>query len=87
MGAAQGPLIPVWTFVIYTWFPVGRWAAPNAVGFMVATLGFAAAGPGVASLVGRYGCRLALQYSSIRLLPSGTMASTGRQTATTGFKL
>ena len=55
LGAAQGPLMPVTGFVIYTWFPVGRWAVPNAVFFMVATLGFAAAGPGIALLADRYG--------------------------------
>lgn len=55
MGAAQGPLVPVTGFVIYTWFPVGRWAVPNAVSLMLFTLGFVAAGPGVASLVDRYG--------------------------------
>ncbi len=55
MGAAQGPLMPVSGFVIYTWFPVGRWAVPNAVFFMVATLGFAAAGPGIAWLADHYG--------------------------------
>ena len=55
MGAAEAPLMPLSGFVIYTWFPVGRWAVPGAVSFMLTTLGFAAAGPGVALLADRYG--------------------------------
>jgi len=38
-----------------TLVPKGRWAVPGAVSFMLTTLGFAAAGPGVALLADRYG--------------------------------
>ena len=58
LGAAQAPLYPVTSGVsIARWFPPRLWGFANGLGSTALTLGAAAAGPGVAWLVGTAGWR------------------------------
>ncbi|HEY7112371.1 MAG TPA: MFS transporter [Thermoanaerobaculia bacterium] len=58
MGVAQAPFYPVTSGVsIARWFPAGAWGLANSLGSTALTLGAAAAGPGVAWLVGAAGWR------------------------------
>src|SRR5678816_2114871 len=51
MGASHAPVFPVTTGTIANWFPVGRWALPNALSTTAISLGQAANGPLVAALI------------------------------------
>ncbi len=57
MGATNAPLFPVMAGAIANWFPVLRWAFPNAVSSAGLALGQAAIGPLVAVLVVSFGWR------------------------------
>ena len=58
LGVAQAPFYPVSSGVsIARWFPARRWGLANGLGSTALTLGAAAAGPGVAWLVGAAGWR------------------------------
>src|SRR5258707_8541845 len=57
MGATNAPLFPVMAGAIANWFPVLRWAFPNAVSSAGLALGQAAIGPLVAVLGVSFGWR------------------------------
>jgi ACS family glucarate transporter-like MFS transporter len=59
MGIAQAPLYPVTGGAMTCdWFPVTGWALPNSLGNAGLTLGAAATGPIIASLMTAFGWRL-----------------------------
>jgi ACS family glucarate transporter-like MFS transporter len=57
MGAAQAPFFPVLAGTIANWFPVGRWAFPNALTTACLAIGSFLTSYGVAFLMDRYGWR------------------------------
>jgi len=57
MGLAQGPLYPVFQGAVESWFPVGRWALPSALGSTGLTLGAAATPPIVTWVIVNHGWR------------------------------
>ena len=59
VGMVQAPVFPVMNTTISRWFPVGGWALPTGLSGTGLTLGFAAAAPVIAWLVGEYGWRTA----------------------------
>jgi MFS transporter, ACS family, glucarate transporter len=71
MGATNAPMFPVAAAAFANWFPVGRWAFPNAVLSSGLTLGQAAVGPLVAWLMVKYGWRM----SFYALAPLGFAAA------------
>jgi ACS family glucarate transporter-like MFS transporter len=56
-GASHAPVFPVTTGAIANWFPVGRWALPNALSTTAISLGQAANGPMVTALIVTVGWR------------------------------
>lgn len=65
MGAVQAPLFPVLASNIESWFPVARWALPNGLTSVGATLGAAATPAVVAWLVVEYGWRASFYLSAL----------------------
>ncbi|MDH3519238.1 MAG: MFS transporter [Myxococcales bacterium] len=60
MGVFQAPVFPVLAGSIASWFPVARWALPNALSSSGLTLGAMATSPVVAWLAVTYGWRASL---------------------------
>lgn len=71
MGVTNAPLFPVSAATFANWFPVARWAFPNAVLSSGLTLGQAAVGPVVTLLIVHYGWRA----SFYALAPIGLIAA------------
>ena len=57
MGAAQAPFFPILAGTIANWFPIGRWAFPNALTTACLAVGSFLTSYGVAFLMDRYGWR------------------------------
>jgi ACS family glucarate transporter-like MFS transporter len=70
VGASNAPIFPITTGLIEGWFPPGRWALPNALTSSGLSLGQAALGPIVTSLIIAYGWREAFYL----LAPTGVIA-------------
>jgi ACS family glucarate transporter-like MFS transporter len=64
MGAFQAPVFPVLAGTIASWFPVARWALPNALSSTGLTLGAMATSPLVAWLAVTYGWRASLYVTA-----------------------
>ena len=70
LGAANAPVYPLVAGLVANWFPVGRWALPNAMSTVGLSLGQAATGPVVAWLIVTWGWR----ESFYALAPLGILA-------------
>ena len=57
LGASQGPLFPIVGGTVAAWFPVSRWAFPNALSSAALNLGSALTGPLIAWLMVSFGWR------------------------------
>ena len=57
LGVTNAPMYPVSAGTFASWFPVGSWAFPNAVGSVGLVLGQAAIGPLVTLLIIKFGWR------------------------------
>ncbi len=57
LGITNAPLFPIYAGTVASWFPVGGWAFPNAVGNVGLALGQAAIGPLVTFLIIKFGWR------------------------------
>jgi MFS transporter, ACS family, glucarate transporter len=57
LGVANAPMYPVSAGAFESWFPVGNWAFPNAIGSVGLVLGQAAIGPLVTVLIIKFGWR------------------------------
>jgi ACS family glucarate transporter-like MFS transporter len=57
LGASQGPLFPIVGGTVAAWFPISRWAFPNALSSAALNLGSALTGPLVAWLMVTLGWR------------------------------
>jgi ACS family glucarate transporter-like MFS transporter len=57
LGIANAPMYPVSAGAFESWFPVGGWAFPNAIGSVGLVLGQAAIGPLVTVLIIKFGWR------------------------------
>lgn len=73
MGAAQAPFFPVLAGTIANWFPIGRWALPNALTTACLGVGSFLTSYGVAFLMERYGWR-ATFYITAPLAFAGALA-------------
>jgi ACS family glucarate transporter-like MFS transporter len=71
MGVANAPLFPVCAAAIANWFPMARWAFPNAALSTGLTLGQAAVGPAVIVLILEFGWRASFYW----LAPLGFIAA------------
>ena len=60
LGVSNAPTYPIVAGTFANWFPVGRWAFPNAVSSSGLALGQAAIGPLVTVLIVHFGWRLLL---------------------------
>ena len=70
LGVSNAPIFPVMAVNFASWFPVGRWAFPNAVSTVGVALGQAAIGPVVTILIIKFGWR----ESFYLLAPLGVLA-------------
>ena len=57
LGASQGPLFPIVGGTVAAWFPVSRWAFPNALSSAALNIGSAVTGPLIAWLMVTLGWR------------------------------
>jgi ACS family glucarate transporter-like MFS transporter len=57
LGASQGPVFPIVGGAVAAWFPVSRWALPNALSTAGLNVGSAVTGPLVAWLMVSFGWR------------------------------
>lgn len=71
MGVFQAPLFPVLAANVASWFPVSRWALPNGLSSVGATLGAAATPAAVAWLVVEFGWRASFYLTA---LPTAVLA-------------
>lgn len=71
MGVAQAPLFPLMSGSIVAWFPQGRWALPNSICSVGATLGFSLTSILIAWMVERYGWQASFYLTA----PVGLLAS------------
>lgn len=72
VGSLHAPIFPLVGAVIERWFPVGRWAVPNAITSVGLTLGAAAAAAMLPALIADWGWRNAfLATSPLGLLIAG----------------
>lgn len=65
MGMFQAPLFPVLAANVASWFPVSRWALPNSLSSVGATLGAAATPAMVAWLVVHFGWRASFYLTAL----------------------
>jgi ACS family glucarate transporter-like MFS transporter len=65
MGVVQAPLFPVVASNIASWFPVARWALPNGLTSVGATLGAAATPALIAWLVSDFGWRASFYLTAL----------------------
>jgi MFS transporter, ACS family, glucarate transporter len=71
LGVSNAPMYPITAATFANWFPVGRWAFPNAVLSSGLTLGQATIGPLVTVLIVHFGWRASFLW----LAPSGLLAA------------
>lgn len=72
MGAVQAPLFPLMSGSIVAWFPQGRWALPNSICSVGATLGFSLTSILIAWMVERYGWQASFYLTApVGLLAAG----------------
>lgn len=65
VGIAQAPIFPVSAGVLESWFPVGKWAFPSGLQAAGMLLGGAATPPVISGLMGRFGWKWALLWTSL----------------------
>ena len=71
LGVSNAPMYPILAATVANWFPVGKWAFPNAVSSSALALGQAAIGPVVTALVLNFGWRASFFW----LAPTGLLAA------------